>query len=273
MLVNWVIGVFVALLTIYLLIVLWMYVNQSRRIFRPLRPLMATPADHGLEYEDVEFLASDGIRLHGWFIPRQGADHVVLFLHGNARNISHYITTAALYHELGYHILLFDYRGYGRSAGRPDEAGVYLDAEAAWRCLVEDRGYVPDRIAVHGRSLGAAIASRLATRHTPAALVIESTFTSMPDLAAELFPLLPARLLMSHRFPVRDNLRQVKCPVLVVHGREDELIPYRHGLALYEAANEPRELLDIEGRHFDGYLASGRHYLEGLSGFFRRHLG
>ncbi len=178
----------------------------------------------------------------------------------------------ALFHELGFSVMLFDYRGFGLSAGAPSEQGVYRDAEAAWRYLVDIRGIAPDRIALHGRSLGAAIATWLASRHTPAALVIESTFTSMPEVAAELYPLLPVRLLMRHRFPVREYLKEVRCPVLVVHGREDELIPYRHGQALFEAANAPKAFMDIAGKHYDGHVASGRNYYEGLASFYERYL-
>ncbi len=262
----------IAALVVYALIVLRVYVNQSRRIYKPLREIIDTPDAHGFAYEDVELVADDGVRLHGWFVPNAEADHVLLYFHGNTRNISHAIHSIELFQELGFSVFLFDYRGYGRSEGVPDEQGTYRDAEAAWRWLVETRGLAPDRIVLHGRSLGAAIASWLAARHTPAALVIESTFTSMPEVAAELYPLLPARLLMRCRYPVRENLRKVRCPVLVVHGREDELIPYRHGQALFEAANEPKVFMDIEGRHYDGHIASGRRYFEGLAAFYARHL-
>lgn len=256
----------------YLLVVLWMSLGQSRRLFKPLREIIDTPDAHGYDYEDVTFASSDGVTLHGWYVPHRDATHCVLFFHGNTRNISHCIHTIDLFQELGFSTLLFDYRGYGRSSGTPDEQGIYDDAAAAWRYLVETRGMRPDRIVLHGRSLGAAIASWLAAHQAPAALVIESTFTSLPDVAAELYPMLPARLLARHKFPVREHLQRVQCPLLVVHGMEDELIPYRHGRALFDLAPEPREFLDIEGRHFDGYLASGRHYYEGLAGFFARHL-
>ncbi len=261
-----------ALVIVYALIVLRVYISQSRRIYRPLREHIDTPVAHGFAFEDVSFDSIDGVGLHGWFVPHPDAAYVLLFFHGNTRNISYCINSVALYHELGFSIFLFDYRGYGRSGGRPTEQGIHLDAEAAWRWLVETRGIHPDRIVLHGRSLGAAIATRLAARQSPAALVIESTFTSMPEVAAELYPLLPTRLLVRHRYPVREHLKQVHCPVLVVHGREDELIPYRHGQALFEAANEPKAFMDIAGKHYDGHVASGRNYYEGLAAFYERYL-
>jgi uncharacterized protein len=272
MILNLLLAFLAAVVIIYALIVYRVYVSQSRRIYRPLRDIIDTPAAHGFAYEDIDFVSRDGVRLHGWFVPNADARYVLLFFHGNTRNISHGINSIALFHELGFSTFVFDYRGYGRSEGKPSEQGTCLDAEAAWRWLVETRGFAPERIVLHGRSLGAAIATWLAARHEPAALVIESTFTSMPEVAAELYPLLPARLLMRYRYPVRDYLKQVHCPVLVVHGREDELIPYRHGQALFEAANEPKVFMDIEGKHYDGHMASGRHYYEGLAAFYERHL-
>lgn len=261
-----------ALVLVYALIVLRVYLVQSRRIYRPLRDHIDTPVAHGYAFEDISFESRDGVRLNGWFVPHPDAAYVLLFFHGNTRNISYCIHSISLYRELGFSIFLFDYRGYGRSEGSPSEQGLYLDAEAAWRWLVETRGIRPDRIVLHGRSLGAAVATRLASRQSPAALVIESTFTSLPEVAADLYPLLPARLLMRQRFPVREHLKQVRCPVLVAHGREDELIPYRHGQALFEAANEPKSFMEIQGRHYDGHVASGRNYYEGLAAFYQRFL-
>ncbi len=257
---------------VYALIVLRVCIGESRRVYKPLRDLVDVPDAHGFACEDIRFQSEDGVELHGWFVPKPGADHVLLFFHGNTRNISHSVGSIALFHELGFSVMLFDYRGYGQSGGRPGEQGIYRDAEAAWRYLVESRGIPSDRIVLHGRSLGAAIATRVASRHTPAALVIESTFTSMPEVAAELYPLLPVRQLMRNHFPTLEYLKQVRCPVLVVHGREDELIPYRHGQALFEAANEPKVFMDIEGKHYDGHVSSGRNYFEGLAAFYERYL-
>lgn len=270
---NALLAVLAAVVAVYALIVLRVYATQARRIYKPLRELIDAPDAHGFAYEDVDFTSADGVALHGWFVPNPDSDRVLLFFHGNTRNISHCIGSIALFHGLGFSTFLFDYRGYGRSGGRPSEEGTALDAEAAWRWLVETRGIAPGRIVFHGRSLGAAIAAQLAAARGPAALVVESTFTSMPELAAELYPLLPARRLMRYRYPVREYLKQVRCPVLIVHGHEDELIPYGHGRALFEAANEPKAFMDIEGRHYDGHAASGRSYYEGLTAFYERYLG
>lgn len=257
----------------YIVAMWWLYVGQRRRIYRPERDIVATPDTAGYEYEDIGLVTEDGVHLDAWFVPRPEARGVVLFFHGNNRNMSRCMDSIDIFHDLGFSVFLFDYRGYGRSEGRPDELGTYRDAEAAWRYLVEQRGVRSDEIVMLGRSLGAAVASWLAVRHAPRALVVESTFTSLPDIAAELHPYLPARRLSRYEYPVRHNLRSVHCPVLVVHSREDELIPLSHGHALCESANAPKAFLEIRGMHNDGYHTSGKEYVDGLARFFDEHLG
>ena len=257
---------------VYLLACLYLYLAQARQIYKPLRDIAATPADQGLRYDDVEFRTRDGVLLNGWYVSCPGARYVLMFFHGNTRNISYCLDSVRLFHRLGFDVFLFDYRGYGRSEGNPGERGTYLDAEAAWRYLVDNRRVDRASIVMLGRSLGAAIASWLAVMHQPRALVIESTFTSLPDVAAEIYPYLPARLLVRHRYPVAQNLPRIHCPLLVVHSREDEIIRFHHAAALYALANGPKELFEISGRHYDGYRTSGTEYEEGLARFFRRYL-
>jgi pimeloyl-ACP methyl ester carboxylesterase len=250
-----------------------LYAVQGSRIFRPLRDIVATPADHGLAYDEVGFDTADGLRLNGWYVPRAGARYLLMFFHGNTRNISHCLDSVLLFHRLGFNVFLFDYRGYGRSEGEPSEQGTYADAEAAWRYLASQRGAEPGSTVMLGRSLGAAIASWLAARRPPRLLVLESTFTSLPEVAAERYPWLPARLLARHHYPVARHLPRIHCPVLILHSREDEVIGFHHGTRLYEAANPPKEFLEIAGRHYDGYRTSGARYADGLAAFFDRYLG
>lgn len=267
-----VLGIVAIVALAYVLFMLWVYLRQSRRVYRPLRELVAVPATRGFGYEDVNFTAEDGIRLHGWYVPCAGARYVMLFFHGNTRNISWCLDSLELFHRLGFSTFLFDYRGYGRSEGRPDEEGTYRDARAAWEYLVRDRGIDAGRIVMMGRSLGGAVAAWLAARHAPRALVLESTFLSFPDVAAELHPRLPVRLLARYRYPVREYLRDVRSPVLIVHSRDDEIIPYRHGRMLYEIARGPKRLVSIGGPHYNGYVLSGEQYADGLARFFADHL-
>jgi hypothetical protein len=243
-----------------------LYLLQDRMLFLPSIPgraVTATPADAGLRFEDVTLTAADGVRLHGWWVPAPGraprTRRALLHCHGNAGNIGHRLEHVAIFHALGLDVLLFDYRGYGRSEGTPGETGLYLDAEAAWAHLVA-RGLRPADIVVHGQSMGGAVAAHLAARRQPAALVLESTFTSVPDLAAQLYWWLPARWLARLSLDTRAELAGVRSPLLVIHSRDDEIIPFSHAQALLAAAREPRALAEIQGDHNAGFWISREAY-------------
>lgn len=245
-----------------------LYVMQSRLLYLPSvagRELAATPAEVGLAWEDVELTTADGVRLHGWYLPApSGARQTVLFFHGNAGNISHRLDTLETFHQLGLATLIIDYRGYGKSEGSPSESGLYRDAEAAWRHLTQERGVEPERVVAFGRSLGAPVTAHLAAQRRVGGVVLESAFTSMPDVAAELYPIFPVRALARIEYPTREFLARVDAPVLVIHSPDDETIPFRHGQTLYEAAPEPKRFLRIEGDHNTGFRHSGDLYTEGL---------
>lgn len=262
--------------SLYGALLLLLFILQPRLLYYPNLPsrdVTATPEDIRLSYEPVAIVTEDRIKLDGWFIPAQDARGVLLFFHGNAGNISHRLDSLKIFNDLRLSVLIFDYRGYGRSEGRPSEQGTYRDAEAAWRYLTEQRHVPPHDIVFFGRSLGAAVATHLASRHVPRALILESAFTSVPDFAAELYPFLPARWLARFRYNTEDYLRSVDCPVLVVHGRDDEIIPYAHGERLFAAAREPKRFLEIWGGHNEGFLLSGQHYVKGLDAFLTAYLG
>ncbi len=248
-------------------------VFQSRLVYFPDRAIAATPDVMGLSYEVVEFETSDGVKLSGWFVLAEKPRGVVLFCHGNAGNISHRLESIDVFHRLSLSVFIFDYRGYGKSEGRVSEKGTYLDAEAAWRYLLDERQVDPAEVFIFGRSLGGAVGSWLAQEHTPRALIIESTFTSIPDIAAQLYPYLPVRRLARFRYSAIDYVQQVNCPVLIVHSRDDEMISFSHGRMLFEAANDPKELLEIRGSHNEGFITSARLYGDGLDSFISKHAG
>jgi len=250
----------------------WMYLQQPGMIFYPTRQLDATPRDWGLDYEDLRLQTTDGLRLHGWYLPHPGAKRVLLFFHGNAGNISHRGDSVAIFHRLGLNVLLFDYRGYGRSEGSPDEAGLAVDARAAWDYLHETRGFAPDQIILFGRSLGGAVATRLAAGVRPAALIVESTFSSARDMAARIIPLLSRLIVLRYRFNTADYIQQVTCPVLVIHSPEDDIIPFALGQKVYQAANEPKAFLTLRGDHNFGFVQSQPEYEQGLDRFLRQYL-
>ncbi len=253
----------------YGLVLAIIYLMQGRMLYLsnvPGRTLSMTPADARMEYEDVSIETVDGVTLHGWFIVGR-SPLVLLFFHGNAGNISHRLDSIRQFHSLGLSVLIIDYRGYGQSDGRTTESGIYHDADAAWRYLTETRGVRPNNIVIFGRSLGGSVAARLAVQQHPLALIVESSFTSVPDIAQELYPWLPARWLSRLSHATRDYVRDVSCPVLVVHSRDDEIIPFHHGQAIFAAAPEPRTLLTLRGSHNEAYLWDDRSYIEALSAF------
>jgi fermentation-respiration switch protein FrsA (DUF1100 family) len=260
-------------LTIVLgLVVGGLFAMQPAMVFLPSRELVATPDQWGLDYEDVWLQTEDGVRLHGWYLPHPGADRALLFFHGNAGNISHRQASLEIFHRLGLNQLILDYRGYGRSQGRPSEAGLYLDARAGWDHLVEGRRVAPDRIAVFGRSLGGAVAAQLASQVRPGALILESSFTSARDVARALYPLLSWLIISRFDFDTVSRLAGVRCPVLVLHSPDDEIIPFALGRRVYEAARQPKAFHTLTGDHNSGFLLSQPGYERALAGFLSDQL-
>jgi len=252
-----------------------LFLFQSRLVYYPEiggREIRATPEDVGLKYESVSLVAADGVTLHSWFVPARQPRGTVLLLHGNAGNISHRLDWLQMFDRLGYSTLIIDYRGYGKSGGEPSEQGTYLDAEAAWRHLVETRKIPQRRIVLVGESIGGAIAAWLAARHPPGALVIASGFTSVPDLGAKLYPFLPVRLLARIRYDTRESLQSVTSPVFIAHSRDDEIVPFEHGLALYAAAKEPKQFLELSGGHNEGFIFMRESWVGALGDFLDQHL-
>jgi fermentation-respiration switch protein FrsA (DUF1100 family) len=255
---------------------LYLFIMQPRLLYYPDMPGRepeATPAAVGLAYEDVALQTVDDIRLHAWFIPAENPRATVLFCHGNAGNISHRLDSIRLLHSLGLQVLIFDYRGYGKSEGRPSEKGTFRDVDAAWHYLREVRGLTEAGIIIFGRSLGAAVAADLASRARPAAVILESAFTSVPDMAAEFYPWLPVRLLSRYRYDNLGKVARIARPLLLVHSRQDEIIPFAHGERLFGRAREPKQFLELTGGHNDAFQSSRKAYTHGLKSFLDTHLG
>ena len=251
----------------YLALVLLVYWGQSRLMYFPQQLLSDTPADIGLQYSTVHIATRDGETLHGWWVPVPQAKGTVLFFHGNAGNISHRINYLAMFKRLGYHTLLVDYRGYGQSSGTPSETGMYLDALAAWRYLIDVQGQAPAQIALFGESLGGAVAAWLAGHEQPGLLVLASSFTSVPDLAATLYPFLPVRWIARFQYNTLKSLESVTCPVFIAHSPEDEIIPFEHGQRLLRAAAQPKQFLTLEGGHNSGFIFMQPRWIKALGAF------
>lgn len=261
------------LLGIYIALLLLLAFSQYTMVYYPNTPsrdLVSDPEQINLFYENVQFVTDDGEQLHGWYVPASKDSNVLIFFHGNAGNISHRLDSLEIFHRLDLAVFIFDYRGYGNSTGKPSEAGTYRDAQGAYRYMVEEREVDPDRLIYFGRSLGGAVASHLAIEHPPKALILESTFTSAPDMASRVFPpVFPIRWLTRFSYSNIGNLKSIHCPILIVHSTEDEIIPYDMGRKLYEAANQPKEFLQLHGGHNEGFMKNRKIYVEGLKEFLQ----
>jgi len=247
-----------------------LFVNQSRFIYFPDRTIVSTPEELGLKYRSVNFATADNVKLNAWFIPAEAAKGVILFCHGNAGNISHRLETIDIFHRLGYSTFIFDYRGYGQSEGTPSESGTYLDVEAAWDYLVIQENIRPSQIIVFGRSLGGVIAAWLSSRREPRACILESAFTSAKDMAADLYPFFPGRLLCRFHYDAEAAVRKIKRPLLIIHSTDDDIVPFSHGRRLFAAAHEPKTFLQISGNHNEGFLLSAGRYETGLEDFLNK---
>ncbi len=269
----WIVGsIGLAVVGIYVVIVVYLLINQTRMVFLPSNSIETIPSDIGLEFEDIYFFTEDSVRLNGWFIPAANEQAILLFCHGSGGNISHRMESFQLFNRLGLSVFIFDYRGYGKSEGRPSETGTYMDARAAWDYLVSEKGIAEKKIVILGRSLGSAVAAHLALEVKPEAIIVESAFTSVGDLGAELYPVFPVRMLSRFKYSTVKYVREINCPVLVIHSPDDEIIRYHHGQKIYLAAHEPKQFLEIEGSHNDGFLVSGKRYEEGVKAFINKYI-
>lgn len=261
------------LLTVVLIYVLitalaWMF--QRHLLFLPDiagDSVNATPAHQGWYYEPATLTAADGAKIGGWWLPLENARATLLFFHGNAGNIGHRLESLALFRALNLSVLIIDYHGYGDSEGKPSEAGTRMDARAAWHYLTVEHNIPAEQIIVFGRSLGAAVAAELAREHTPGAIILESAFRSLPDMAQAAYPFLPARWLVRYEYDTEAYVREIDAPLLVIHSESDEIIPYSHGQTVYAAAREPKTMLILEGDHNTGFLNDPKKYLNGIDRF------
>ena len=244
-----------------------LYIFAQRVLFQPMKfPRGWWEVQEQIGAEDVWLTTSDGVKLHGWWQEAPDSDIVTLYLHGNAGNVTHRGSHGQQIVAAGSSVLVIDYRGYGKSEGRPTESGLYEDAETAYRYLIE-KGYRPERVVLHGESLGSAVAVELATRHPVGGVVLEAPFTSAGDVAGRLVPLLGPLVVRSFRS--KDKINSIGAPLLVIHGEADRVIAFDFGKALFEAAPEPKEFWALPGADHNNIVESaGSQYRKRLSGFY-----
>ena len=242
---------------------------EDQIIFQPSPHIIDQPSSASLAFEDLYFETTDGVRLNGWFIPHPRAQFTLLWFHGNAGNIGHRVDNIKRLHDqLEINVLIFDYRGYGRSEGSISEAGSYLDGAAAVVFLYEKLGRDRNNIVFFGRSLGAAVAAEMARRYQPQGLILESPFVSIREMAKAIFPSLPIRSLLQTEYDIVKKIKEIRTPLLVLHGDRDEVVPFAQGKAVFAAAPEPKAFYTIVGAgHNDTYIAGGEPYYQRLREF------
>jgi len=233
-----------------------------------MKEIESVPADAGLSYEDVYLDTEDGVRLNAWWIPEKDSRFTILFCHGNGGNISHRIEKISILNKLGLSVFIFDYRGYGRSSGRPSEQGLYRDARAAYDYLVSERKISPSRILLYGESLGGAVAIELAGKRGAGALITEATFSSTKDVARVVYPLLPA-FLISSKFDAARKIKGIAIPKLIIHSQNDEIVPFNQSIKLFKASPDPKSHLVLIGSHNTCFLDSKDLYVSGIKDFLK----
>jgi fermentation-respiration switch protein FrsA (DUF1100 family) len=262
-----------ALFLVLIIIAVFLFFRffERRNLYFPLRHIEAVPGDFGMNYENIELIAEDGIRITGWYIPSNKPRAVLIFCHGNGGNISHRMDKIKVFNDLNADVLIFDYRGYGESEGSPSENGLYFDAEAVYQYLIKDRKVSPGTIIAYGESLGGAVAVHLAAGHTMGALIIEGGFTSVRDMAKRYFPFIPTFIYKS-RYDSLKKIRGLQVPLLLLHSEGDEIVPFELGKRLYEAAEGPKDFIWLSGGHNDAFLVSRDIFESGIASFLDRHM-
>jgi fermentation-respiration switch protein FrsA (DUF1100 family) len=250
-----------------------MFVKQESFVFFPSRDVRNTPASAGMPFEEARLRTSDGLALGAWWVPAQNPRGALVFAHGNAGNLADRLDQVSLFRELGLSVLIFDYRGYGKSEGEPSEEGTYRDMEVAVGHVLGERGVPQSKLLYYGESLGCAVAVKAAVDRRPGALILESAFTSVAEMAAMHYPWLPVRWLLRIRYDSLSRMGAVGCPVLVLHSPEDEIVPCSMGERLFAAAPGPKRFARLTGGHNDGGLLVTEEARTALGEFLDEVLG
>lgn len=260
------------LFSLLIIFILYLKYYEKKGIYFPIRKIDITPREIGLEFEDVYFFSSDGIKLNGWYISTKESRATVLFCHGNAGNIGNRIDVIDMFCRVGLDVFIFDYRGYGRSQASPNEEGLYRDAQAAYKYLIDKRNLSEGSIVVYGKSLGANVAVELCSKVRPAALISESAFTSALEMGKKIFPFLPIKWIITVKYDALSKIKNITVPKLIIHSEDDEIIPFQHGRRLFDAAPEPKELYTMRGGHNDAMFLAREDFVKKIDAFLQKHL-
>jgi len=256
------------LIVIFVLFIVFVRYLERTSVFYPERILSTTPQDLGLPYEDVFIQTQDHVTVHGWLIKAPSAQSTLIFFHGNAGNIGDRLGKIDLFHKIGLNVLIIDYRGYGKSEGKPTEQGIYDDATAAYDYLVSRSDMKGQNIISYGASLGGAVAIDLAIHRKVSCLIVDSTFSSAADMAKRIFPFIPSFLIQTKMNSVA-KIKSIHVPKLFIHSIEDQTVPFELGKRLYDAAPGDKKFIEIIGDHNDGHFQDQEKIKNGISKFLR----
>lgn len=235
----------------------WLF--QSELVYNPSPKLLCVPSQINMAYEDLALTTEDNVKVNAWYFPLTNACGIVLICRNSSANMSYDINLIEFIQALQLEAMIFDYEGFGKSGGRPSEQGTYHDAQTAWKYLTLHRGKKPSEVVLWGNGMGGATAAWLAARENPAGLIIQSGYTSLPDLLAGHYKQVPhfvVRILCRYKYNTSGFLASVKCPVLIFHSKDDDNIPFEHGQKLLEAAHAPKWFIETGGLHGDEIFAS-----------------
>ena len=241
---------------------------ESVSVFYPSKTISMTPKVLHLPFEDVFLDVEAGVKIHGWFIKSGDSKRTLLFFHGNAGNIGDRLGKIDLFHRLGLNVFIIDYRGYGKSSGKPTEKGIYADAKAAYDYLKERKDVDINQIISYGASLGGTVAIDLAINRSVHALIVDSTFSSAVDMAKRIYPFIPS-FLIQIKMDSFTKIRQVAIPKLFIHSVDDQIVPFVLGKKLFDAAPEPKKFIEIVGGHNDGHIHDQEKIENGMQNFLQ----
>jgi len=264
-----ILDIIIIILSIYVFIIFYMFINQESYLFFPSKEYISPPKS--LSIEEIWLKTNDGEKLHAWWLETGENNKTAIFFHGNAGNISDRVSQVEILKKLNLNALLIDYRGYGKSSGQiKKEEDIYLDSLAAWNYVIKEKGVQEKDIIIWGRSLGGAAAIDLAQNKNVSAVIAESTFYSVVDMAKKQYWFLPVGLIAKYKFLSNDKIKNIKAPIMIVHSRDDEIIPFEQGKRLFDNANKQKIFLEIAGGHNSGIFESYDKYIKEIDDFLRR---
>jgi fermentation-respiration switch protein FrsA (DUF1100 family) len=254
---------------IYILLIIFvflgfLYIRQRSMIYFPEKSMPSRAAFQAEDFEKVSLQTTDNLKLFSWYKPAQDNKPTILYLHGNAGHIAYRIPIIRPYVDQGYGVFLLEYRGYGSNPGSPSESGFYKDAQAAIQFLLA-KGINSNKIILFGESIGTGVATELALHHHACALILQSPMTSLPAVAKWHYPWL--LIAPWDKFNNLKKIEKIDIPILILHGKQDQIVPYQMGASLFMQANEPKQMITIENHghndlHNSQYFKSVNNFLK-----------